>query len=162
MGIEVLSDCNINFNWNLVTPVVAIIVSICALWNNRHFSRKNVRLSIQQALFKTVSEKAKDCNALWDAEPESEKTPNSPHFKVVSELVISMEVIEKSFELFSVNYNSIADNKGDFYFLFWKQLSPNLRGFFADRADAIARELGNEIYSKQIRDLRPLLEPNFP
>jgi hypothetical protein len=75
--------------WNIVTPIVAILVSCYAVFFNRKFAQKNVRLTIQQAIFKTVSEKVRDCNTMWVNEPENEKNDTSPHFLILSELTIS-------------------------------------------------------------------------
>lgn len=82
-----------------------------------------------QALFKTVAEKAIDCNELWDNTKNVESLfanpgPN-PMYNVVSELIISVEIIEKSFDLFG---KGIKGRKNDFYYLFWKQLRTGLRG----------------------------------
>jgi hypothetical protein len=146
-----------------VIPILAFAVSIFALLSNRSNSKKNIQLAIQQVIFKTVAEKAKDCNNLWETEPENEKqNPNSPHFKVVSELIITTEVIEKSFELFGNNDESIEIYKSDYYWLCWKQLRTDLRGFVR-KAPQIAIGLNppNAIYTNQIADLHLKFQNHF-
>ena len=123
--ISIFFACNLVFDWSSVIPILAFIVSIVALVTNRSNAKKNIRLSIQQAIFKTVSEKAKDCNILWEAETDRNHE-NATHFKVMSELIITTEIIEKSIELFSKNDQSIILIKDEFYWLFWKQLRADL------------------------------------
>ncbi len=110
-----LLSCSSSLGLSSILPILAFILSIIVLFSGRTFSRKNIRLSIQQAIFKTVSEKAKDCNTLWESEPENERlNENSPHFKIMSELIITTEIIEKSFSLFGQNDSSIDSNKNDY------------------------------------------------
>ena len=123
-------------------------------------ARRNIRLSIQQAIFKIVSEKAKDCNMLWENEPESEQNDKSPHYKVVSELVISKEVIEKSFDLFEKNYKAITKLQEDYYYLLWKQLRTDLRQFIRN-APIIANQIGDKYFIKQITDLHLIFKKHF-
>jgi hypothetical protein len=73
-------DFHLVSNWVSVIPTLAFIVSIAALRTNRLNAKKNIRLSIQQAIFKPISEKAKDCNALWEAETDR-SYENATHFK---------------------------------------------------------------------------------
>ncbi len=153
-------QCSPTFNWSAVTPVIAIVVSILALLINRTIAQKNIRLTIQQAIFKTVSEKSKDCNTLWQNEPTSKTDQREPHYKVISELIISIEVIDKSFYLFEKNYKSVRDYQDDYYYLFWKQLRTDLRGFIM-LAPIIAKTVGNEYYTKQIEDLHILFKKHF-
>lgn len=145
----------------LVLSIVAIIVSITALYYNRLFAKKNIQLSIQQVIFKTVSEKARDCNSLWENEPEIEKNnPDSPHFKIMSELIITTEIIDKSFELFGRNDGTIDVYKGDYYYLFWKQLRTDLRGWVR-RTPQIAEQQSNQYYSEQVSCLFSKVDAYF-
>lgn len=91
-----------------------------ALFVNRRIAQRNIRLSFQQEIFKVVSDKIKEINVLWESEPENEKqNSNSPHFKIISEIIISIEILERSFFLFEKNYKSIKQEfEGDFYFFF--------------------------------------------
>lgn len=159
--IELL-DCHSNTNLISFVPLLALFLSIIVYFSSVYFSRKNILLSIQQMLFKTVSEKAKDCNALWESEPANElKNPNSPHFKVMSELVITKEIIEKSMDLFGKNSSKIKYFKDDYYYyLFWKQLDTDLRGWFR-RTPQIAQNLNNEIYAKQMADVHAVVQKHF-
>jgi hypothetical protein len=158
----ILCDCLARqFNWSAVTPIVAIVVSIVALCINRAVAQRNTRLTIQQALFKTVSDKVKDCNTLWENEPENERHPNSPHFKVMSELIISVEIIDKSLALFEKNYKTIRKEfEGDYYYLFWKQLRTDLRGWIKS-TQTIAKALNNQYYDLQVADLFKKFEKHF-
>jgi hypothetical protein len=153
-----------SFNWatviSAITAMVAITVSIIALRINRTMARRNIRLSIQQAIFKIVSEKAKDCNTLWDNEPMSEQNDNSPHFKIVSEIIISKEVVEKSFALFEKNYQPITKLKEDYYYLLWKQLRTDLRQFIRTAPD-LAAQLNNKYYTAQINELHRIFNGHF-
>ncbi len=156
-----LINCTPNVWFQTIVPSLALILSLIALFSTRAFSRRNINLSIQQAIFKTVSEKAKDCNLLWENEPANEKqNENSPHFKVMSELIITTEVIEKSVSLFSQNDSSIGGSKDDYYFLFWKQLDTGLRGWIR-RTPQIATQLNNQYYSGQVTDLFSKVEKHF-
>jgi hypothetical protein len=150
-----------NFGLTSFVPILAFILSIVALYFSITFSRKNIQLSIQQVIFKTVSEKAKDCNTLWENEPANEmQNPNSPHFKVMSELIITTEIIDKSFDLFGKNSNRIKVFKDDYYYLFWKQLRTDLRGWIR-RTPQIAEGLNNVYYSQQVADLHARVQNHF-
>jgi hypothetical protein len=149
------------FNWSAITPIVAVVVSLVALFVNRAIAQRNTRLTIQQALFKTVTDKVKDCNKLWEDEPENEKYADSPHFKVMSELIISIEIIDKSLSLFEKNYKSLRKkHESDYYYLFWKQLRTDLRGWIR-RTPTIAKTLNNQYYDLQIADLFRKFEKHF-
>lgn len=153
--------CNRMFDWSTVTPIVAIVVSIVAIIISRKAAQKNVRLAIQQAILKTVSDKAKDCNAVWESEPKNEQGDQAdPHFKVISELIISKEIIDKSFALFGDNYKVISKYENDYYYLFWKQLRTDLRGWLKG-TPGIAQKLNNVYYSEQVRDLHEKFAKHF-
>lgn len=144
----------------IITSIVAVSVSSYAVIISRRYAQKNVRLNIQQAIFKTVSEKVKDCNTMWVNEPENERHDESPHFLIMSELTISKELIDKALELFGENYKGIKQYESDYYYLFWKQLRPELRGWFIRTPD-IAKKFNNEYYNDQIRDLFAKFKPHF-
>ena len=151
---------NSTHNFSLAISIVAIIISIYSILLNRLNARKNIRLSLQQAIFKTVSEKVKDCNTLWDIESLSKKDPNETHYKVISEIIISKEVIDRSFLIFKKNYNAIIEYEDDYYYLFWKQLRTDLRDFIK-KAPELAKVVGNELYAKQISDLHKIFRKHF-
>jgi hypothetical protein len=160
-----LLQSNPSFNWSTVisaiTAMVAITVSIIALRINRRMARRNIRLSIQQAIFKIVSEKAKDCNALWEAETDR-SYENATHFKVMSELIITTEIIEKSIEIFSTNDKLITLIKDNFYWLFWKQLRTDLRGWVKHTPEIVKQMNPKNIYySQQVTDLYLKFENHF-
>ena len=152
------------FTWtsamSTVTAIVAILVSITAMRINRTMARRNIRLSIQQAIFKIVSEKAKDCNTIWENETIKSLNDKFPHYKVVSELVISKEVIDKSFELFKKNYKLISEFQDDYYYLLWKQLRTDLRNFIIKAPESL-EQINNAYFSEQISDLHLIFKKHF-
>jgi hypothetical protein len=149
--------CSQNSDWSTwLLPLIATLISLFSLYLSATYSHKNIRLSIQQTIFKTVSEKAKDCNAIWEVESDE----HTPHYKVVSELIISKEVIDKSFDLFKKNYSSITQFRDDFYYLLWKQLRTDLREWIKKSPD-VAKLINNEYYSKQIEDLDNIFKNHY-
>lgn len=148
------------FDWSIVTPIVAIMISIAALLVNRWIALKNRNLSILQSIFKITMEKANECNVIWDGESTKDANPNSPHFKVMSELTISREVIEKSISLFARDSGYVKNQTDDFFFIFWKQLRPDLRDWVR-RAPRVAEELKNEYYAEQVLDFQKKFEKHF-
>jgi hypothetical protein len=124
----------------------ALIVAGLSLKYTLKNARKNIRLSIQQAVIKTAIEKAKDCNVAWDKskkffddlEAKGTKFEKKEHYDVISELVISKEIILKSFTVFSKQDRDVIEEKEDYAYIFWKQLNTALRGFFTSDAIKIA------------------------
>jgi len=159
------SFCNFllkDVNWNTVAPIVAVIISIFALFINIRIAQKNTRLTILQALFKTVTDKVKDCNTLWGKASQLEGYQRLQHREVVSELIISIEVIDKFFELFQRNYKTIRRKfEADYYYLFWKQLQPDLRGWVIDHIRSIAATSNNEYYKIQVSDIIRKFQDHF-
>ncbi len=145
---------------SIIIAIAAVIISFISLFVNSSYATKNIRLSTQNALFKTVSEKARDCNNLWDKEPDNEKNDSSPHFKISTEIMITIEIINKSFELFEKNYKRITDDEKDYYYLFWKQLNPDIRGWVRDHSLKNSKEF-SEIYQKQIKQIHHRFELYF-
>ena len=105
---------------------------------------------IQQLIFKTITEKVKDCNLIW----EQECNIDSTNHKLISEIIISREIIDKSFELFEKNYKSIRKLQTQFYKLFWTQLRTDLRVYIIERTPKIAEMQTNDVYKRQISDIR--------
>jgi hypothetical protein len=62
--------------------------------------------------------------------------------------------------LFGKNYRSIKKYEPDYYYLFWKQLRPELRGWFR-KTPEIAKVVNNEYYNDQIKDLFVKFERHF-
>jgi hypothetical protein len=152
-----LIECVQNsFDWSKLAPVVtatiSIIISIVALWRSSRSSRKTTSLSVQQAMFKMVQEKSKDCNIAWINEPENEQNEISPHFAVITEVIISLEVINRAFQLFDGNYKSLEDQKGDYYYLYWKQLRPAIRGWIMNQVKK-ASEFDDRVYKDQLNTI---------
>ncbi|PZX61015.1 hypothetical protein LV84_00003 [Algoriphagus ratkowskyi] len=158
----IICNCLVRlFSWSAVTPIVAIVVSIIALFVNRSIAQRNTRLTIQQALFKTVTEKVKDCNALWDNRPENQRGSTSPNFKIMSELIISIEIIDKSLSLFEKNYKAIRiESEDDYYNLFYGQLRTDLREWIKS-TKTIAKKQNSKIYDSQVELLFRKFERHF-
>ncbi|MCC8424217.1 hypothetical protein [Mucilaginibacter sp. UR6-11] len=134
----------------LLTSLIAIYISIVALKRNTRLSTKNINLSIQQAIFKIVAEKARDCNNVWKNEPEFElKSKDSPHFLVITELVISIEIINNAFLLFDKNSEVIEEFKDTYFSLLWKQLIPDIRGWVQNVTPTIKAN-HNDKFLKQV------------
>jgi hypothetical protein len=157
-----ISNSFSSLDWKTITSILAIAISIITIFITRHYNQKTTRLAIQQRIFITVLEKAKDCNKVWENEPADEMNDTSPHFKVITEMVISSEIIDTSLTLFSKNYKSVIDDKPFYYYIFWKQLNVDLRGFFRERTPDIAKKVNSQDYDKQLYRLRKLFESHFP
>jgi hypothetical protein len=152
-----------SIKWIDIVPFLAISISIIALIISVKFSNKNIHLSIQHALMKIVSDKSRDCNKVWINEPETEKNDNSPHFLVVTELIITTEIVNKSFDLFSKNYRAIRDYEEYYYYIFWKQLTPDIRGWVKKTCNEKGNleNMGNDIYTNQIKTLSDTFKQYF-
>lgn len=144
----------------IATSVLAIIVSIIALNRNTKFSNKNITLSIQQAVFKMVIDKAKDCNSVWLNEPKDEMNGTSPHFLIITEFIVAIDIINKAFELFGKNLN-VSEFKKTYYYLYWKQLLPDIRGFVMERAKEIAKRVNDDVYTNQINSIHSTFSDFF-
>ena len=150
----------LTINPTLPIATSAIIISVASLVFSVRFARRNLRMGLQQAIFKIVQDKANDCNLVWKNEPALEMNNQSPHFLVMTELVISKEVIGKSFELFSSSWSSIQEMREDYYYLLYKQLTPDLRGYI-HRSPAIAQALGNIYFSDQVNAIMEIFKKHF-
>lgn len=142
-------------DWNLAVSLFAALTSVAALVISYTYSRKNVRLSIFQSVIRSISEKAKDCNGLW----ELDSKPGLPNHKLVSELVISRELIDKSLILFHGNEKRARQDKDEFYYLFAKQLRTDIRNFVMNAAEK-HKEQG-EIYCQQIEGIKEAFSKHF-
>jgi len=146
-----------DFTWltlmGAVLPFLALLLSGYTLYKNVAIAERNTRLTIQQALMKTVAEKVSDCNQLWDVIANKAES-NLPHKEVVSELIISIEVIERSLSLFEKSYKLIwIEARTDYYYLFWKQLRPYLRKWIRDSSWVIMEHLADDYYTDDIKRL---------
>ena len=132
-----------------ITAVVAIVISIIALKRNTKLAKQNTQLSIRQSVFNLVKDKAHDCNIAWEDEPPFEMNDTSPHFLVATEIIVALDLIEKAFELFGENDNTLATYKSTYHYLYWKQLKPDIRGWVMHRTLEIAKRFG-DVYNNQI------------
>jgi hypothetical protein len=145
----------------------AVIVAVISLIYTLRNVRKNVRLSIQQAVSKIAIEKAKDCNAAWekskkffdDEEKKGTTFAKKEHFDVVSELVISREIILKSFLVFSSRDSDVPEETEGYAYIFWKQLNTAVRGFFTSEAIIIALDYKNKTtYGNQLLEVNDFIK----
>ena len=144
----------------IATSVLAIVISFIALNRNTTFSNKNITLSIQQAIFKMVIDKAKDCNSAWLNEPENEMNDTSPHFLIVTEFLVAIDIMNKAFELFGKNLD-VSEFKKAYYYLYWKQLLPDIRGFVMERTLTIAKRVNSNVYSAQVSTIHSTFSEFF-
>ena len=145
------------------TAIIALAISIFTLISSRLIAQKNLRLSIQQTIFKTITDKVKDCNVVWDSVPQIEKiNADSLHINVISELVITLEIIDNSFLLFEHNYENIRkDYTVNFHKLFYKQLRTDLREWLKKTPEISAKLKDNKVYSDQVAFLTKHLGPYY-
>jgi hypothetical protein len=122
-------------------------------------NQNELHLSMQQSLFTAAIEKAKDCNVIWmgleqhffKQNPNSwrEKLRESLNEKVIDELTISKELLLKAFDLYGRQKNYFSkEEKNDFAYVFWKQLSTDLRDFFVTCAFKYALREGKIAIAK--------------
>jgi hypothetical protein len=146
-----------------ILSIVAIVVSIISLLVSRGYSRRNILLSVQQSIFKTLSDLVIECNNIWKYESElgAGGVIERPYYGSISKIIISMEVINRAFELFEKNSKSVREDEDNYFYLFWKQLDPGLRGFLRDHAFNIAAKLNNRYYTDQVHDIHIRFEKYF-
>ncbi len=112
-----------------IAPAISLGALFIAYFSLKYTLRnahKNIRLSIQQAVIKTAIEKAKACNAAWDKskkffddlEANGVQLEQKEHYAVISELVISKEIILKSFTVYSKQDIDIIEEKEDYAYIF--------------------------------------------
>jgi hypothetical protein len=148
-----------NITSAFIISTLAIAISIIALIINVKFSTKNIRLSIQQTIFNTTSSKSKDCNNIWML--EKKELSDAPYYETVTEIIISIEIINKSFDLFGKNYKSISKFKDDYFYIFWKQLKTDFRIWVMNNSKNTANKLSNEVYSNQINSIHSTFKKFF-
>lgn len=134
-------------NWDLILSLIAICISVYALYTSNKLQKQNLSLSIRQKLFDVANERAAACNKVWSSEVKT-KEP-MPNFSTISELVITIEVMERSFSLFELRKKASILNKEDFYYIIWKQLNTELRGFIVN-SKALGEYSKNQIYRLQV------------
>ncbi len=79
----------------------------------------------------------------------------------LSELIISIEIIDKSLSLFQKNYKSIRrEFESDYYYLFWKQLRTDLRDWVKTTPE-IAKVQNDDNYKLQVADLFKKFQRHF-
>lgn len=147
-----------------VISLAALTIAALALGVNYIFPKRTIHLSTQQTIINTVADKVRICNGLWEKmnEVSAISTLPKPYTPVVSELVISLEVIEMQLAIFEKNYKNVRGDSDGYHCLFWKQLRTDLREFLHYRAPEIARQIKDEYYIEQIdrvhKDLHKFFE----
>jgi len=153
--------CNIHYNWSIITSIIAIVISIFAIVMSIRFARKTIRLSIHQSILKTISDKASDCNTKWVIE-QTQNQKDLKHTEPIKELVITMEVLEKSIRLFAENDRSIRSYQKQYDCLLWKQLRTELRGFIVNDMKTIAeKDPVNQYYLDYYKSLDSIFKPCY-
>ncbi len=137
-------------DWNLFLSLIAICISFRALYTSNKLQRQNLSLSIRQKLYDVANERASVCNRVWISELKTKES--MPNFNTVSEMVITVEVMERSFSLFQLHKKDSILNKGDFYYIIWKQLNTELRDFVI-KSKTLSEYSSNQIYRSQIDGL---------
>lgn len=146
-----------DFN-NLLTPLLALGAIVFTVI----YSRKNIWLSGQLHLINLVSGKAKDCNLVWANEPKP-YTPEDYHILVISEMIISIEVIDRSVKVLSRGNENVSDSKEDIYYIFWKQLHVDVRGWASKTRDFVIRKNipSTDPYAIQVETIHKYFEKYF-
>jgi hypothetical protein len=135
-----------------IISLLAFLVSIFAIWLSTRNYTKNVRLSIHNNLIKLILEKSRDCNQIWDGIIQ-EKKQNNPNFDLISEIIITTELINKLMCIYKKNYKSLKkEYLEDYKFIFWKQLNTGLRVWL--NQDNLKEKHESTIYKQQIDDIK--------
>ncbi len=119
---------------SILISITAVAISITIFYSNR-------KLNIKQNILKTALDKAKDCNEIWKNEG---KEKDNPHYDLISELLISKELIEISYDL----YNASHKDKQKYSTAFWKQLRTGLRGFYISESFIRAKKFNEDAIPK--------------
>lgn len=137
-------------NWDLILSLIAICISAYALYTSNKLQKQNLSLNIRQKLFDVANERAAACNKVWSTEVKTKEV--MPNFSTISELVITIEVMERSFGLFELRKKASILNKEDFYYVIWKQLNTELRGFVVN-SKTLTEYSKNQIYRSQVEGI---------
>lgn len=143
-----LLDCSSSISTSTIISILAFILSVIALLVNRSNSLKGIRLTIQQSIIKVISEKVNDCNTIWE-EQSDKQFIFAENKKLLSELVITIEILEKILKLHSANDSEILKSKNDYYSLFWKQLRTDLRGWIERLPETLKNKIPEDKYYTQ-------------
>lgn len=135
-----------------IISLLAFLVSIYAILLSIRNYTKNVRLSIHNNLIKLISEKSRDCNQIWDS-LKHEENDNDPNIKLISEIIITTELINKLMCIYKKNYKSLKkEYLEDYKFIFWKQLNTGLRDWL--KQVNLKEKDKNPTYKQQIDDIK--------
>jgi hypothetical protein len=134
---------------NIIAFVTFLSITGTLIWGIKS-TQKTLRLSIQQKIVETATSKAYDCNKMWEENSLSQENAN---LDLMNLLVISREIIQEQISLFGRNYNNLEDSKNSIYFIFYKQIKPEIRQWLKN-TESISENLQpkNEYYEKMIID----------
>lgn len=151
---------------DLATVVIAIcsfVVAVKTFKISTRNTRRNLRLTIQQALLKTAMEKAKDCNSVWERQDTYYQSVYTSagkgeyHFSlreflyddVVSEVLMSTEVLDTAFHLYNEAGEFFSEEEKKKYIrVFWKNLKTSIRELVVDTGIEMV------IDSEHLKDIR--------
>ncbi|MBM3437440.1 MAG: hypothetical protein FJY07_14635 [Bacteroidetes bacterium] len=135
--------------WSTLISTITVIVAFVALIINTILARKNIRLSIHKTIIDIVNQKVIECNTIWDT-VQNEITRDK---RVVSEIIITNEVLVRSLDLFHDKSRFSINNTEDYYYIFWKQLRTNLREYIRKEYQREAINHPNEVYTQQLQHI---------
>jgi hypothetical protein len=146
-----------------IISLAAVVIAILALAVNYIFPRRTIHLSTQQSIISTVAERIGICNDLWIKNKSIPVISVQPmlYYSVVSEVVMSLEVIELQLVIFGRNYKSVRQDRDHYFALFWKQMNPDLREFLHHTAPEVAKKEKDDYYTDQIDRIHRDLHKSF-
>jgi len=115
------------------------------LANQKNILIQQLTFAAKSSIVELAVQKAKDCNKLWDDVDDVARS------KLISQMVISSEVVDQSIRIFTVECPELMKSRDEFGYVFWKSLDTRVRQFFCFDAFRIAVSLGKKTtYSDQI------------
>ena len=153
----------INTNWikpEVVVAICALGVSLASLYVSYKSSKQTTHLSIQQELLKLVLSRTNNCNTVWrNEEMDFYSISDGLISKAITEIIVSLEILENSFLLFEKNYEGIKEtNESILDKVFWKNLNTNLRKYIMNYKFEGAEK---ETYKNQLRTIHNRFERYF-
>lgn len=144
----------------IMVAIIAIIVSLASLYASHKSSIKTTHLSIQQELLKLVVSKTIHCNNIWNSEEEHFYFNTSGMYsRAITEIIISLELLENTFILFEKNYKGIKEKYENVLDkIFWKNLNTNLRKYIMEYKFG---DTERETYKNQLRTIHNRFEFYF-
>ncbi len=147
-----------DFLKNFASAIISLVAFVLSL-RAFQLSLRNSRINVYETLLKMALDKSKDCNKIW-LETDNEFKKNFPisseghsysyknamneYNTVIDEIIISRELLRNSYKLFDKKSRYLKKQARKIIsYAFWKQLTPDLRGFITQRAPVVAVEKYN-------------------